>query len=93
MNIDEALEYLEAIARSPSPPPKPAYYLHLCHDGARDSFCGQWIGTFVGTKNSKGQHEVVASPETVHPWNTYNHELCLECVKHEDYPLFLLGSI
>jgi hypothetical protein len=101
-SIDAALQSLgdlaasrpnrPVVSRHPLPP---TYLIHLCHEGGSTSLCGDWIGKFAGRVNSSGQHEVVASTETLEYWYRQPNKfwLCWECEGHEDYPLFALGAV
>lgn len=92
--LDEALEHLKDLARQPRPSP-PRYLLHLCHDGAKDSLCGMWIGSFNGQLNENNQNEVVATAETLEYWRRqqYNFQFCYDCEAHEDFNLVMLGAV
>jgi hypothetical protein len=100
-SLDAALQTLEEMAKD-RPLPKQVvrthtsvYLVHLCYDGGSTTLCGEWIGKFNGGVNLSGQHEVVASPETLEYWYLQPNKfwLCPICEGHEDYPLFALGAV
>jgi hypothetical protein len=99
-SLDAALQTLEEMAKdrplSKQAAPSSVYLVHLCYDGGSTTLCGEWIGKFNGGVNLRGQHEVVASSETLNEyWSRQSNKffLCGDCESHEDYPLFALGSV